>query len=271
MNIIKFFQKLTLYAIRCVRAYKNNCYLKSRGIRNTKNLTYLGSVKLVVDKSSKIHIGGKVIFDNCEIHLERHSEISIADGTVIKGVRINLTKGSTLKIGDHVLIEKIEPYPQVINLSNATCSIGHGSRIRASIKGGGGAEIKIGQKTFINQGTELRCRTSLSIGDYVLISYEVDIFDNNTHSTDWQERRNMILSSPMNTLIDKTTPKAKPIVIGNDCWIGKRATVLKGVTLGDRSIVALGAIVTSSIPEDCVAYGNPARWKPIERPKPDGA
>lgn len=42
-------------------------------------------------------------------------------------------------------------------------------------------------------------------------------------------------------------------------------------SVGDRSIVALGAIVTSSIPADCVAYGNPAKWKPIELPKPDGA
>lgn len=50
-----------------------------------------------------------------------------------------------------------------------------------------------------------------------------------------------------------------PIRIGRHCFIGGGVTILPGVTIGDESIIAAGAVVTSSIPPGCIAGGNPAR------------
>jgi acetyltransferase-like isoleucine patch superfamily enzyme len=49
------------------------------------------------------------------------------------------------------------------------------------------------------------------------------------------------------------------IQIGNDVWIGTGATILKGVTIGDRSVVAACAVVTHPVPADVIVAGNPAR------------
>jgi acetyltransferase-like isoleucine patch superfamily enzyme len=48
-------------------------------------------------------------------------------------------------------------------------------------------------------------------------------------------------------------------LIGEDCWLGANSIVLKGVTIGDRSVVAAGSVVTADIGEDCLAAGNPTR------------
>ena len=56
---------------------------------------------------------------------------------------------------------------------------------------------------------------------------------------------------------------AKPISIGNDCWIGGSAIFTPGVTIGDRCVIAAGAVVTKDIPSDTIVAGNPA--KPMNR------
>jgi maltose O-acetyltransferase len=56
--------------------------------------------------------------------------------------------------------------------------------------------------------------------------------------------------------------KGIKIVIGNNVWIASRATILAGVTIGDNSIVAAGAVVTKDIPPNSIAMGTPAKWKP---------
>ena len=53
--------------------------------------------------------------------------------------------------------------------------------------------------------------------------------------------------------------KSPPIVIEDDVWVGAHSIILKGVTIGARSIIGAGSVVTKSIPADCVAAGNPCR------------
>ena len=60
--------------------------------------------------------------------------------------------------------------------------------------------------------------------------------------------------------------EAKPIHIGRGCFIGARAIILKGVTLGDRAIVGAGAVVTKDVPARHLAVGNPARIIPPKTP-----
>jgi maltose O-acetyltransferase len=51
----------------------------------------------------------------------------------------------------------------------------------------------------------------------------------------------------------------KPIIIGNDVWIGGSSVICPGVTIGDRVVIGAGSIVTKSFPSDVVIAGNPAR------------
>ena len=53
--------------------------------------------------------------------------------------------------------------------------------------------------------------------------------------------------------------KSRPVVIGHNVWVAGRATVLKGVTIGDDSVVGFGAVVTTDVPAGVVVAGNPAR------------
>jgi maltose O-acetyltransferase len=50
----------------------------------------------------------------------------------------------------------------------------------------------------------------------------------------------------------------KPVIIGNDVWIGANATILKGVTLGNGAVIGAGSVVTKDVPEYAIAVGNPA-------------
>ena len=58
---------------------------------------------------------------------------------------------------------------------------------------------------------------------------------------------------------DKLHVKTAPIEIGDDVFIGARCIICKGVTIGDRTIIAAGSIVVNNIPADCIAGGNPCK------------
>ena len=226
-----------------------------------KKITIFGNPRIEVEETAEVILGDHTYFFDCDISVKRGSRLILGSSTSIKGSTISLDKGAVLNTAENVFFEQVEGHRQKIVLSNSKMSVGAGSRIRASISTNYDAQVRIGRKTYINQGSEIRSHRSVLIGDYVLISYEVDIFDNNTHDTDWQSRHRSIEASPPGSFIEKTPPASAPISIGNNCWIGKRAAILKGVSIGDRSIVALSSIVTKSVPEDCLAYGNPAVWK----------
>lgn len=95
---------------------------------------------------------------------------------------------------------------------------------------------------FFNSNVKIRCTESIEIGDDVAISHDVTIMDSDAHE-----------------LFRKDYIKTKPVKIGNHVWIGSRAMVLKGVTIGDGAVVAAGAVVTKNVPAKCVVAGNPAR------------
>ena len=90
----------------------------------------------------------------------------------------------------------------------------------------------------------------VKFGNRVLIGGDCLIMDNDAHNIDAIERRNPVLAMKI---------KSAPIVIEDDVFIGARCTVLKGVTIGARSVIGAGSVVTNSIPADCIAAGNPCR------------
>lgn len=116
-----------------------------------------------------------------------------------------------------------------------------------------GGEIIVGDNTIINKDTIIRSMKSIKIGKYCDIANECAIQDHNSRSLDHEQRRKFMLTGKF----DETVLNS-PVVIGDDVWIGRRATILKGVSIGNGSIIATNAVVTKDIPEFSIAAGNPA-------------
>ena len=124
-----------------------------------------------------------------------------------------------------------------------------------------GGKIFVDQNTYIGPGTIIQSKESIAIGNNVIIANNVVIMDNNNHPTDPQMRMKMSACSDyMNDeLWSWKYSESAPVVIEENVWIGRDARIMKGVTIGKGSIVALGAIVTHDVPSYCVVAGNPAK------------
>lgn len=112
---------------------------------------------------------------------------------------------------------------------------------------GMGAKLQIGDNVGIS-GASLNCRESIIIGNNVMIGGGVGIWDNDFHSLEAAVRR----VAPTAGII------TRPIVIGDDVFIGARAIILKGVIIGDGAIIGAGSVVTRNVPAGKIAAGNPA-------------
>lgn len=115
--------------------------------------------------------------------------------------------------------------------------IGSGSDIRIFEN----AKLTLGSGYF-NAFVQIICKEEISIGDNVAIARDVIIRDTDAHS-----------------IIDGKHKKNKPVKIGNHVWIGTRAIIMKGVTIGDGAIIAAGAVVTRNVPANSIVAGVPAR------------
>lgn len=101
-------------------------------------------------------------------------------------------------------------------------------------------------------------KEKITIGNDVQIGGDCLILDNDAHPHDYIQRRRVYCEEIGVRNYLEMIPAAS-ITIGNDVWIGTRCIILKGVTIGDRSIIAAGSVVISDIPADCIAGGNPCK------------
>lgn len=122
----------------------------------------------------------------------------------------------------------------------------------------GSGKIYIGKHTNIASRSIIRSRSSVHIGNYVMISSDVYIQDNNSHSIYPEERRSDLFAEDL-SISQKYAPASKSIVIGNDVWIGRKAMIMKGVHIGNGSVVAAGSVVSKDVPARTIVAGNPAR------------
>ena len=108
-----------------------------------------------------------------------------------------------------------------------------------------GAQISIGDRSFVNAGATFLDCASVSIGDDVQIGPAVQLLTA-THPLDAAERASGL-------------ELARPIVIGSGAWLGGGVIVGPGVTIGERTVVGAGSVVIRDLPADVLAVGNPAR------------
>jgi acetyltransferase-like isoleucine patch superfamily enzyme len=107
-----------------------------------------------------------------------------------------------------------------------------------------GLSIRVGRNVFINQGCTLNDIGGIEIGDDVMIGPRVSLITSG-HPLDPNQRRKQIV--------------AAPIVIQRNVWLGAGAMVLQGVTVGEDSVVAAGAVVTRDVPPGTLVAGVPAQ------------
>jgi acetyltransferase-like isoleucine patch superfamily enzyme len=114
-----------------------------------------------------------------------------------------------------------------------------------------GGQIDIGQWCYVGEGTKIWSAEHIRIGNRVLIAHNVNIHDTNSHPLNAQERHRHFVEIIQNGHPAAiSTVKSSAIRIGDDSWIGFNSIILKGVTIGEGSIVAAGSIVDKDIPQN---------------------
>ena len=132
--------------------------------------------------------------------------------------------------------------------SSANCINALSTNKRGSFYATHNAIIEIGDNVGMSSPV-LWCHNRITIGNNVKLGANCILMDTDAHSLDYKIRHRPDLDGGI----------ALPIVIEDDVLIGVNSIVLKGVTIGARSVIGAGSVVTKNIPPDCIAAGNPAK------------
>ncbi|MFC9510000.1 sugar O-acetyltransferase [Streptomyces sp. NPDC057002] len=124
-------------------------------------------------------------------------------------------------------------------------SVGEGAEVRPPLYVDYGSNISIGARTFVNYNLTALDVARITIGEDCQIGPNVQLLTP-THPVEPEPRRDKLEA-------------ARPIVIGDNVWLGGGVIVCPGVTIGDNAVIGAGAVVTKDVPANVVAVGNPAR------------
>lgn len=127
-----------------------------------------------------------------------------------------------------------------------------------SLNSQSGGKIILGDYVKIGLNSQINACDKVVIGAYTAIATNVIIADNNNHPVSPSYRKFMRENGDDESRLWKHSAHA-PVIIGQNCWIGRNVSIMKGVTIGDNSIIAANAVVTKSVPANCIAAGNPAK------------
>lgn len=118
--------------------------------------------------------------------------------------------------------------------------------VHGKIYVGNWKNVQIGKHCSVNRGVVIQGFNEVKIGERVVLSVNALILDGNL------DHKHLIKYK-------KRIHKPNYVYIGNEVWIGAASIILPGVSIGDRSIVAAGSVVTQSFPENVIIGGNPAK------------
>jgi acetyltransferase-like isoleucine patch superfamily enzyme len=170
-------------------------------------------------------------FNRIILHLKLRLH-GVRYGSSLRGNNCVIKNKGRIEIGDRVLLNSC-PGGDIFRTGLLT----HNKK----------AVIKIGSDCNLN-GTFIHSRTKVVIGDYCLFGPGVIILDNDSHNTS---------IAPLVRRAGEVNEA--PVIIGKNVWVGMRSIIMKGVHLGDNSIIAAGSVVTRDVSPNSVVGGNPAK------------
>lgn len=150
-----------------------------------------------------------------------HPELSVGRGVVIgRRCRLTLEPDAELTLGPG-------------------CEIDDGVTLHAAA----GARLSIGEGAFVGHTCTIAARESVRIGRRVFLAELVSVRDHDHDPSDPPSCGTMLIA---------------PVSIGDDCWLASKVTVVRGVSIGERTVVGAHAVVTKDLPPGVVAVGTPA-------------
>lgn len=199
-----------------------------RIIKRIKEISLTRFCRYRIFTPKQIIGGGKLTpFKGTRIKIDKHSKLELNADLELGGKRFD-SSGLTTRL-------QLDAWSRMI--VNGTFRAMEGSFIWVTHSG----KLVI-DGGFINEGVSITCASEVHIGKGCNIAREVVIRDYDGHYIEELNYRT-----------------AKPVFIGENVWIGYRAMVLKGVTIGEGSIVAANSVVTKDVPPHCIVAGNPAK------------
>jgi acetyltransferase-like isoleucine patch superfamily enzyme len=156
---------------------------------------------------------------------------------VLGFLKIEVTRRGKLKIGENLSL----------NSGNHYNLIGRQQKCIFWVEG----ELEIGNNVGMS-ATAIICNYKISIGNNVTIGGNTVIYDTDFHNLD-----PLIRSNPK---LDKQSATKATVIIGNNVFIGAHSTILKGVTIGENSVVGACSLVSNNIPSNQIWAGNPAKF-----------
>lgn len=168
---------------------------------------------------------GKILYSEDYLKISKSAKLLLNEKLVINANRMGKNgRSSILRMDDNSILE----------------SNGFSFMYGADIILFKGAHLVLGKNSFINSDCKIRCHDEIIIGDDCAISHDFTVMDSDAHE----------LNGSRNT---------RPVHIGNHVWIGTRVTILSGVSVGDGSVIAAGALVTEDVPAGVLVGGVPAK------------
>lgn len=166
------------------------------------------------------------------------NNVKYGKGLKVAGlVRLEVTRRGKVEIGKNLHI----------NSGNNFNLIGRQQKTILWVEG----ELSIGDNVGVS-ATALICNHKISIGNDVKLGGGVCIYDTDFHNLNPEIRKNPVL--------DKKMAQKAPVVLEDNVFVGAHSTILKGVTIGENSVVGACSLVSKNIPENQIWAGNPAKF-----------
>ena len=173
-------------------------------------------------KLNKINRQAAMFLRSKLVRLRFDDRVSFDNLSIAKNVRISVSDGGSLRIGANSSLD-----------ATATIIVKHG-------------ELSIGKDSYIGIGSVIVARHRIVIGDHALIAEHVTIRDQD-HKVE------------AGKITAKNGFVTAPVIIGENVWIGAKATILKGVTIGDNAVIGANSVVTKDVLANSIVAGVPAK------------
>lgn len=177
----------------------------------------------------------------------RHPGLEIADGasSALALARFELGPGAQLRIGDGVVTERRSEGVRFHLGAGARVEIGEGTWLRSDVApvqivAFDGAVLRTGPRCFLN-GCHLSAKREVILGERAWVGPGSRVFDSDQHDLD-----------------DARPESTAPVHIGDHVWVAADVTILKGVRIGEHSIVGTRSLVLRDVPPHTLVAGSPA-------------